>query len=569
MGRRVRTLLSPALVAVLAAAAVRADDRVPAPPAAAAIAPNAAIAPGPAAAPGAPPAAGHAGAVWDERAARHLLDRAAFGATSEELAVAVAAGREATVERLFATGPARETAFLEPRPLTRRALPLPLPGDADPDRRRAAVDRVRSQFVVALDAYEAWWVSHLLAADEPLRDRMTLFWHGLIPSNKYTVRFGLEIIEQHQMLRENALGSFRSILRGMARDGAMLRYLDNESNVKAHPNENWARELMELFALGEGHYTEKDVQEAARSFTGWGKDNHRFDLHEAEHDEGAKTVLGVSGRLDGDDTIEAILAQPACAEYLAGRLLLFFEGVAPDAARLAEYAAFLREGDYELSPFLRKLLLDPRFDRDEAVAARIAGPIEFLVGAVRRLRAELPAQVVIAGGAVLGQELFAPTSVKGWESGMAWIDTSTILQRANLAGVLLGQVDVGALCEPEGSGLTPEQKGRAGSAGYDVIRALQRGGWTPQLDLAGLARALLAGASEPPTDAVLAQALLRELLAVPAAPDLLPPIAELLAAGRETAGVADGHLLDDPATAEPLLRRVAHVILSLPEAQLD
>jgi len=506
-------------------------------------------------------------AAWDARAARHLFNRAGFGATSAEIAAAVAAGRERTVEDLLASDAGREALYAEPRPLTRHAVLLPLAGDADPDARRVVVDRRRRQFAEGLEAYETWWMSHLLAADDPLRDRMTLFWHGLIPSNKYTVRYGLEMIEQHQMLREHALGSFRAILRGMARDGAMLSYLDNDTNVRKHPNENWARELMELFALGEGHYTEQDVQEAARAFTGWGKENHRFVFHESEHDDGAKTVLGVSGRLDGDDVIEIILGQPACADYLAGRLLAFFEGAPPDAARRAEYAEILRAGDYELKPFLRKLLLDPRFYRDDIVGQRVAGPIDYLVGTARRLQLGVPEPLLLAGGAVLGQQLFAPPSVKGWDGDMAWISTSSVLQRSNLAGVLLGQVTADDLRDPVAPGMIAENKTRAALAGYDAIRAIQHSGWTPDLDLAGWLGAR--GARGAHADAGIVATLLGELLAVPPADDLRPPLVELLRAERERLGVADGHLLDDPPSAEPVLRRVAFVILSLPEAQLN
>jgi uncharacterized protein (DUF1800 family) len=502
--------------------------------------------------------------AWDARAARHLLNRAGFGATSAEIAAAVAAGREATVDALLASHATREPLYTETRSLTRRAVLLPLAGDADPDARRVVVDRLRWQFVESIEAYEAWWMSRLLAADDALRDRMTLFWHGLIPSNKYTVRFGLEMIEQHQLLREHALGSFRSILRGMARDGAMLHYLDNDTNVREHPNENWARELMELFTLGEGHYTEEDVQEAARAFTGWGKDNHRFVFHEWEHDDGAKTVLGVSGRLDGDDVIEIILRHPACATYLAGRLLTFFEGTPPDAARLADYAACLRASDYEVSPFLRKLLLDPEFYRDAIVGQRVAGPIDYLVGAARRLRLRVPEQMLLAGGAVLGQHLFAPPSVKGWDGDMAWISTSSMIQRSNLAGVLLGEVDVDALIEQGAPGMVMESKTRLALAGYDVIRALQDAGWSPDLDLAGR----LAGLGAR-TDAAIVDALLGELLALPPTADLPPPLVDALRSERERLGVPDGKLLDDPHAAEPVLRRAALVVLSLPEAQLN
>lgn len=507
------------------------------------------------AAPSEPPAPADA---WTAREARHLMNRAGFGVPASELPALVALGRERLVSALMDRKPVETRLSERVHQTLRRGLLSPL-AKAAPDERRHAYDRERDEYYVAMEEYERWWVATMLSGSDPLRDRMTLFWHGLIPTSKFTVREFSQIIDQHRMVRANALGSIRTILEEMARDPAMLRYLDNASNVKEHPNENWARELMELFSMGEGNYSEKDIREAARAFTGWTRENEAFLFREDQHDFGAKTVLGVTGRHDGGDVIDIILEHPATPRYLAGKMLAYLEGVEPGEERLAAYADHLVEVGFEVEPFLRTLFNDPEFYRDEVVGQRVAGPIDFLVGACRRLDLRGTEQVVLAGGVILGQFLFAPPSVKGWDGGLEWVNSSTIIQRGNLAGVLLGQVRAAALMADANEAKVAFKE----AAGYRSIHDLQESGWEPAVALTPMV-----AATGVRSDAEVVQVLLDGLLAVDAEPGLVPPLMDALARARTARDLPAEGWLDDPERAEPVLRTVAHLVLSLPEAQL-
>ena len=312
----------------------------------------------------------------------------------------------------------------------------------DDERREARNVFVREDREL-LQRFSDWWVAEMSAGAQPLREHMTLFWHGHFTSSHREVRDAEALIRQNQLFREHALGNFGTLLRAVLRDPAMLVYLDNDQNTKESPNENLARELFELFTLGEGHYTEGDVHEAARALTGW---DVRFPegavFMRGQHDRGQKSVLGTSAELDGDGLVDLILAREECARWIAGRILHYFEGREPDPERLERYAEFLRESDYELEPLLRALFVDPDFYAAEVVGTRISGPIEYLVGASRRLGLEPPSRLVWIAAGQLGQRLFEPPSVKGWEGGRAWIGTSSLLQRGNAIGLFLGVVSV-------------------------------------------------------------------------------------------------------------------------------
>ena len=521
--------------------------------------------------------------VWDRRAAEHLLSRAGFGASEAEVARAVRRGREAVVAELLDVDPFHERPFYARR-RDSRSLDAYLRG-LPPDERREEARRMRMEDEQQLRDFSAWWVERMVGGEDPLRERMTLFWHGYFTSSQQDVRNSHEMIRQNQLLRANALGSFAHLLHAIARDPAMLEYLDNATNRRGSPNENFARELMELFALGEGNYTEEDVKEAARAFTGWTDRDGRFRFLPGQHDGGQKTVLGVTGELDGDQVIDLLLAQEACARHLAGELLAWLEGLAPAPERLAEYAALLLREDYEIRPFLERLFADPAFYRDEVVGTRIASPVDFLVGAARRLGCDPPPQLILAGAAVLGQELFHPPNVQGWEEGAAWITTSALMLRGNLAGVLLGEVQARDFVEddsfdllvaeedpPGGEGEVPGSMERSGRPAGSIprrlgelgkLRALERSGWRPRLCLS--AELDQAGARR---DAEIVAALLERLLAVPAAPGTEQELAGVLARERTELGIEEGALLEDARRAEPVLRRLAHLVLCLPEAQL-
>lgn len=534
---------------------------------------------------------------WDARAVEHLLNRAGFGARPDEIARWVEAGPEATIEALFDAGSWTEPPVVRVlAPDKRRLRELPV------DERRAAINAARRADRAQERAYLVGWLQEMLRGEAPLRNRMTLFWHGVFTSQTSKVQASHEMIGQNLLLRDHALGNYGALLRAILRDPAMLVYLDNDESEAERPNENLARELLELFSLGEGNYTEVDVRETARALTGHGVDRRRGYVFDPEqHDGGAKAILGISGPLDLDDVVDAILEEPACARYVVARLIAYLEGVAPGPDRLERYAALLRDADHELEPVLRALFLDPEFYRPEIVGARVLSPVDYLVGSARRLGVEPPAAAVLTGAEILGEQLFEPPNVKGWEGGHSWITTSTLIHRGNLAGMWLGLVGPTELSaedplierlaaarlseaeereldhmlsedsdgesmetmetmEPEG-----EEGGRAEARSplVRVARVLDTAGYAPRINLT--ARLAAHGAAK---DGEIVAALLDELLAIEPPRETKRRLVRELRSLRERARIGRGELLDAGVRAERILRRLAHLVLSLPEAQL-
>ncbi len=244
---------------------------------------------------------------------------------------------------------------------------------------------------------------------------------------------------QNQLLRQHALGSFRELVHEIARDPAMLIYLDSASNRKTHPNENFARELMELFCLGEGNYTERDVQELARCFTGWEIKNGNFRKNRYQQDRGEKQVLGQTGAFDGEEAIDIVLAQDDMAHFICDKLVRFY--VADDArlspSQLKPLADCFRASDLEIAPVLTKIFKSNVFFSNLSIARKIRSPVELCVGLLRSFQATTNTIELANGLKSIGQGLFYPPNVKGWDGGRAWINSSTLLGRVNLLTSLL------------------------------------------------------------------------------------------------------------------------------------
>lgn len=511
------------------------------------------------------------GIEWNARTAEHLLNRAAFGAVPDEIDAAVRVGLAATVDRLLEGGADRgPTAPVE---ILRGGVPMPEvmltgpdTGDPLPDLMvvdRFYVDGGQLRKIRDIREVTSAWIDDMVAGEDPLRDRMTIFWHGHFVSSFNEVQSAEDMIRQVAFLRENALGDFETLVRGIARDPAMLEYLNNDINVKAWPNENWARELMELFTLGEGHYTENDIKEAARAFTGWTRRDHAFVNERDQHDYGPKTVLGVTGNLDGDAVIDILLAEEQCGRFLAWKLITYLEGEQPDPERTEKYAALLRDGGYRFDEFLRALFTDPDFYRDDILGNRVAAPVEYFVGMARRLGVDAPADLIYVASALSGQQLYAPPNVKGWEEGFSWLTTGSVMQRSNYAGMLLGEYDQ----ELRPFGIAREiiqKQGRAFLGPYrdylSLLAWLQHMEWRPEPPFATALR----GSADLPDDEAIAL-LLDHLLAVPVGDETAAELGLLVAALRAETAAADPLLSAD---SEELLEQLVHVILSLPEAQM-
>lgn len=524
---------------------------------------------------------------WNAEACEHLLNRAAFGGDGEAIRRAVELGREGLVELLLAgEGPEPEPFFVDVPLRPRRA-------DMEEGDYRKALADYKAASRRATAQFCGRWVDQMRRGGHPLRERMTLFWHGHFTSSIRDVSSVRAMVAQNELYREHALGSFEDLLRDVLGDTAMNVYLDNHKNRKGNPNENLARELLELFTLGEGNYTEKDVKEAARALTGWVRRSEDEVLFVARrHDRGAKKILGGKGRFGIDGLVDVLLDQPACAEHLAGRLIEHFEGAPPEPERRNEYARFLEKNDWRIDRFLRRLFLDPRFE--DSRGERISSPIEYLVGTSVRLGIEPPPVVLYLAAGQLGQKLFDPPNVRGWEGGTAWINTSTFQQRGNYAGILLGVLELEDVLAPEldmtgyptmegaamedsmmdgdsMTGATMEAEGGAGkkakrpSLGPE-LRAVQRylaNGYWPSINLG--VRCERAGAR---SDEEIVGFLCDELLAVGVSRESRAALLRFLDVEREELAVADGELASAGRSGEHVLRRLAHLILSLPEAQL-
>ena len=362
--------------------------------------------------------------------ARHLLSRTGFGGTPEEIRRLMLLDRRAAVAQLLAI-PANKA--LTPPPSWIHRLP-PLP-----HVRKFWGERERKAFHEELKTQghdlKVWWYRELITTRHPLLERMTLFWHNHFTSSLHKVRWPAYLHQQNVLLRLYALGSFRRLLQAIAKNPAMLLYLDTQTNQSEHPNENFARELFELFTLGEGHYTEQDIKQAARAFTGWHLDHRSgaFRVDMRHHDDGQKEVFGKQGRFDGDDILLLTLEQPQVARYLVGKLWREFISDQPDPVEVERLADSFRRKNYEIAEVLSDLLLTPHFWAPENRGVLIKSPVELIVGTTRLFNLPIDDSVQQIGYARrLGQDLFDPPNVKGWPGGTRWITTSTLLDRTQL-----------------------------------------------------------------------------------------------------------------------------------------
>ena len=362
---------------------------------------------------------------WTLRWAGHLHRRATFGASWNELQETLRDGPELAVDRLLRGGEGWEVFDR-------------LMDTLGPDGRNGIVNI--DQAGNANDGgLQSWWLARIRRSPHPLRERMTLFWHGHFATSVAKVKRPGAMAGQNQLIREHALGSFRPLLEEIGRDPAMLIWLDAGSNRRGRPNENYARELLELFSLGVGHYHESDVHEAARAFTGWSTDGLTATFNRSQHDSGPKTILGRNGPWGTEDVVRIILEEPSAARFLVGKFYRAFiseDGSPPDDL-IEPLADRFRSTDYDITDLLGTILRSRLFYSEHAYRRRIKGPVDYVVGLLRALEAEAP-----EGGPPtplgplmegLGQTLFAPPNVEGWPGGRSWLNTATVLARENLA----------------------------------------------------------------------------------------------------------------------------------------
>lgn len=356
--------------------------------------------------------------------ARHLVSRTGLGTPPGEVGQLAKLSRAEAVDLLLqqirtapTITPPSWAERIEPREVLMASM-----GDA------AQVQKLLRERGIEL---KQWWLQEMVATPAPFTERMTLFWHNHFTSSLRKVRRPELMLAQNLMLREHALGRFDHLLGAVLRDPAMLVYLDNVRNHANQPNENLGRELLELFTLGEGQYTEADVKAAARALTGWGVNRRdgAFRISPWKHDDGEKTLLGKSGKFDGGDLARVVLAHPACARRIATRLRAEFVTTTPTTNEVERLARILAKG-WSLRAVVRAVLLSDDFWSPTNRATRIKSPVELVVGTIRTLRFRVPdPRVLVQTSRALGQDLFDPPNVKGWAGGHAWITSNTLLRR--------------------------------------------------------------------------------------------------------------------------------------------
>jgi uncharacterized protein (DUF1800 family) len=354
-------------------------------------------------------------AQWNERMVAHLLRRAGFSGTQEEIKFYLDMGQRNAVETLLNYETIDDSEV-----------------DRQVEKARLNLDRP--------DGLIQWWLLRMIFTKRPLQEKMVLFWHGHFATAISKVKEESYMLKQNQLFRRLALGNFEEFLLEVSKDAAMIIWLDNFTNKKGRPNENYARELMELFSMGVGNYTEMDVKESARAFTGWSirRFNGEFFFDSNQHDFGQKTFLGETGPLNGDDIVRIIAKQSATSRFITKKLFEFFAYPNPETAVIDRLANIYLSSNFSIKAVMREILNSDEFYSEQAINGLIKSPTELVIGAVRQLKAQTVdfTRDLLGTLNLQGQTLFNPPSVKGWDGGLDWINSSSILTRYNFANSL-------------------------------------------------------------------------------------------------------------------------------------
>ena len=382
-------------------------------------------------------------AKWNEATAAHLLNRAAFGGTPAEIEATRKKGLAAAVGELVdpransAEIPAPTWAHPRNVQATRMEIKAAKERGENFQQKARQVRMMEGEDIVDL---RRWWLERMAKGPAPLLEKMTLFWHGHFATSVQKVRDAYWMWLQNDTLRRNAFGNFATLVKRMSRDPAMMIYLDLQQSRKEHPNENWARELMELFTVGIGNYSEQDIRESARAFTGYRIDmtTQQFRFAPFQEDHGTIAFMGKTGNLNGDDIIDILVSKPACAQFIGRKLWRFFVEDDPRAEMVDAIAERTRAHNFEMRPVLREIFSSAEFYSDRVIGSQIKSPVQYIVQTSKLLNAPPPAPIAAQNAMrQMGQILFAPPNVKGWDGGREWISTSTLLFRYNFANYLI------------------------------------------------------------------------------------------------------------------------------------
>ena len=375
--------------------------------------------------------------------ARHLLVRTGFAPTQAEVDKLVGKSAQSAIADIVVSARAAKPKYPPPAFV---GNPPPIPANQLKTVEERQEQR-RHQIAEGVEL-KAWWLREMLETPNPLTERMVLFWHNHFATSQQKVVRSLAMWQQHQLFRTHALGSFASLLHGIAKDPAMLVYLDAANSRRDAPNENFAREVMELFTLGEasqgGGYNEQDIKEVARAFTGWSvdRDDFSFKFRAPAHDIFSKTVLGKVGNFNGDDVLNIMLAQAACGEFIVGKLWKEFVSPTPDKAEIKRIAKRFSQNGYAIDSALADLFATDAFWADSNRGSLIKSPVDLVIGTVRQFAFSysdvLP---FVLKTSQLGQNLLMPPNVKGWPGYTDWINATTLLERKRFMEQLFRSID--------------------------------------------------------------------------------------------------------------------------------
>ncbi len=410
---------------------------------------------------------------WNFSTAAHLLNRAGFGGSPAEIQKLADLGLDRAIASLLdfenIPDPTPNPDWAKPNPEEiakyRNAVRT-----GTPEEKKNAQREQQQLFQRRMMELRGWWLQRMVRGPRPFQEKMVLFWHGHFATSIEKVRNPYFMWRQNELFRRLATENWQHLLTEAGKDPAMLIWLDQAQSRKDHPNENYAREVMELFALGEGHYTEKDIAEAARALTGWSFEfnEQKYVYRPRIHDEGEKTFLGRTGNFSGDDVIATIVANPQAARFITAKLWNYFAGQVPSPELNGALADVFRAGGNNFKPVLRALFRSQEFYGKDIVRNQVKSPVQWLIGSVRMLECDLPPTIASWGMLrQLGQDLFAPPNVKGWDGGVTWITTNTLLTRYNDAQSL-----VEGSPPPLGAGDFAKKAG--GGGGGKMEKAMQR-----------------------------------------------------------------------------------------------
>ncbi|HWI90850.1 MAG TPA: DUF1800 domain-containing protein [Flavisolibacter sp.] len=363
---------------------------------------------------------------------QHLMWRAGFGPAADQLEQL----QKITPDQLFKALQKASSKKPEYLDATDDYLKGLVRGIQEEGMRKKELDKdekknIQQQQRQAIKSLNLLWLENMVDSDQQLREKMAFFWHGHFASRNLNVFFQQQLLD---VIRQNALGSFRDLLHEVSKSAAMLNFLNANQNRKDHPNENFAREVMELFTMGRGNYSENDIKEAARAFTGWGANiKGEFVFRKFTHDDGNKTVLGKTGNFDGDNVLDILLEQKQTSSYITQKIYRFFVNDNVDKQKVQWLADRFYKSDYDISKLMEDIFTSDWFYDEKNIGVRIKSPIELMAGIRRILPMKLEnedAQLLVQR--VLGQVLFYPPNVAGWPGGKNWIDSSTLMMRMRL-----------------------------------------------------------------------------------------------------------------------------------------